>query len=97
MMMVKPLIHPIVHAHTSWLQRKKIANLQVTLKLHMQFYNRISSLQRSPNKNWHAHYSLHTRSMATNASMSQGEFTRDLGMCVFLASVAGLPQLLKGL
>ena len=41
------------------------------------------------------YYSLHARSMATNASISQGEFTRALGMCVFLASVCP-PQLLKG-
>ena len=36
------------------------------------------------------------RSMATYASISQGEFTRDLGTSVFLASVAHPFQLLKG-
>ena len=36
------------------------------------------------------------QSMATNTSISQGEFTRNLGTCVFLASVVRPPQLLKG-
>ena len=39
------------------------------------------------NENWHVHCSLHACSMATNASMSQGKFTRGLGMCILLASV----------
>ena len=36
-------------------------------------------LQTPRNENWHAHYSLRARSMAINASMSQGQLTRDFG------------------
>ena len=68
-------------------------DLQGTLKLHMWLYNRISRLQKPHSKNWHAHYALCPCCMATNASKSHGEFTRDLSMCVFLASVACPPQL----
>ena len=32
--------------------------------------------------------------MATNASMSQGEFTRDLDTCILFASVVGFLHLL---
>ena len=52
---VKPLLHSIVHARTSWLQ-KKSADLQGTLKVHVQFYNRISRSHRPCNENWHAHF-----------------------------------------
>ena len=53
-------------------------------------------LQRPRNENWHANYSRHARSMATNASVSQGGFMRDFGTCIFLANIARPPQLLKG-
>ena len=49
---------------------------------------------RPHNENWHAHYSACMRYMATNAAMSQGKFTRDFGIRVFLASVVGSPHLL---
>ena len=75
--------------------REKSADLQRTLKLYMQLYNRISRSQTPRNENSNANYSLHARSLATNASISQGEFTRDLSTYVFLASVAHPPQLLK--
>ena len=88
----KPLLHPIIRARTSWLQ-KKWANLQGTLKVHLRFYNRISRLQRPRNENWYAHYSLHARSMSTNASMPRGLLTRDLHTCILLASVVGSPHL----
>ena len=41
----------------------------------------------------HANYSLHD---SYNVSISQEDFTRDLGTCVFLANVTRPPQLLKG-
>ena len=91
---LKPLLHPIVCACTSWLQRKKSADLQRTLKLHLRFYNRILRLQTPRIENWHANYSLRARSMARNASISQGELKRDLGMCILLTSVVGSPHLL---
>ena len=34
-------------------------------------------------------------SMTTNAAMHQGECTRGLDMCIFLASAVGSPNLLK--
>ena len=77
----------------SWLQRK---NGLFALKLYVWFYYRISRLQRPRNENWDAHYSLRARSMATNASISQEEFTRHLGTCVFLACVVCPPKLIKG-
>ena len=40
---LKPLLHPIIHAHTSWL-RRKLPDLQGTLKAHLRFYNKISRL-----------------------------------------------------
>ena len=52
-------------------------------------------LQRPRNDNWKAHF-LCTHSMATNASVTQGKFTRGLGTCVFLANVAGAPHSLTG-
>ena len=79
-------VHQGVHVHPGY--REKSADLQGTLKLHMQLYNRMLRLQRSHNEKWHAHCSLRAHSMATYASISQRQFTRDLGMCVFLASVA---------
>ena len=60
-------ISSYMHARPGY--REKLANLQGTLKLHMRFYNRILRLQRPPNENWHAHYSLRACSMATKASM----------------------------
>ena len=56
--------------------RDKLADLQGTLEL----YNRISRLQRPHNENWHVHYCMRARGMATNASISQGVCTRGLGM-----------------
>ena len=47
----------------------------------MQFYNKMSRLQRPRNENCHAHYSLCARSMSTNSSMSQGKLTRGLCKC----------------
>ena len=81
-----------MHVHPGY--REKSADLQGTLKLYMRFYNKISRSQRPRNENWYAHYSLRAQNMATNASMPQGECTRDLGMCIFLASVIGSPHLL---
>ena len=52
--------------------REKLADLQGTHKPHLRFYNRFLRLQTPRNKNWHAHYTLRARSMATNASISQG-------------------------
>ena len=52
--------------------REKFPDLQGTLKLHLLFSNRFLRLQTPRNENWHAHYSLRARSMATNASISQG-------------------------
>ena len=52
--------------------REKSADLQGTLKPHLQFYNRFLRLQGPHNEQWHAHYTLCARSMATNASISQG-------------------------
>ena len=60
-----------------------MADFQGTLKLHVRFYNRISRLRRSRN----ACYSLCVRSLTTHATMSQGQLTRGLGTCVFLADV----------
>ena len=60
------------HVHIRPGYRDKLADLQGTLKLQVQFYNRISRSQRLRSENWHGHYSLHTHGMATNASMSQG-------------------------
>ena len=51
----KPLLHPIIRARTSWLQRKS-ADLQGTLELHLQFYDKISRSHRPCNENWHAHF-----------------------------------------
>ena len=42
-----------------------------------------------------ANHSLLAGNMATNAPISQGKYTRDLGTCIFLASIARPPQLLK--
>ena len=70
--------------------REKLADLQGTLKLHMQFYNRISRLQRPRNKNWHAHYSLNALSMATNASISQGNL-RETRASAFSLLVLHIP------
>ena len=64
-----------------------MADFQGTLKLHVRFYNRISRLRRSRNANRHACYSLCVRSLTTHATMSQGQLTRGLGTCVFLAGV----------
>ena len=72
--------------------REKSANLQGTLQLHVRFYNKISRWQRPHNENWRAHYSLRAHSMSTKASMSQGKFMRDLGMCTFLSSVVRAPH-----
>ena len=52
--------------------REKSADLQGTLKLPLQFYDRISRSHRLCNGNWHAHYFLRARSMAANVSMPQG-------------------------
>ena len=52
--------------------REKSGDLQGTLKVHLQFYDRISRSHRPCNENWHAHYSLRARSMSTNTSMPQG-------------------------
>ena len=71
--------------------REKAADFQGAQKLHMRFYNRISRSQRACNENWHAHYFLRAHSMATNVFLSQGKFTRGLGMCILLASVASAP------
>ena len=51
---------------------EKMADLQMTLKVHLRFYNRISRSHKPCNENWHAHFFLRARSMAINASMSQG-------------------------
>ena len=39
------------------------------------------------------HIILRARSMGTNASMSQGQYKRNLGTCILLASVVGSPHL----
>ena len=89
---LKPLLHPIVRAHIVLVTEKN-----QTLKLNVQFYNRISlRLHRPHNENWHVHYSPHARSMATNTSMSQGKFARGLDTCIILASVTGAPQSYAG-
>ena len=76
---------------------KKSTDLHGALQLHMQFYDKISRSQRASHGNWHARYSLHACSIATNASMCQEKFARGLGMCVFLLSVIVLPHDLKSL
>ena len=82
----------IIHARGPG-YREKPADLQGTLKLHVQFYNRISKSQRPRNEYWYTHYSLHAHSVATNTSMSQGQCTRGLGTCILLASVVAFPHL----
>ena len=57
---LKPLLHPIVRARMSWLQRK-IVYLQGTPKLHLRFYNRISKSHRPRSENWHAQFSACTQ------------------------------------
>ena len=61
-----------MHVRPSY--REKWVNLRKkTLKPNMRLYNRVSRLQRPHNKNY--------GSMAKNASMPQGKFTRGLGKC----------------
>ena len=74
--------------------REKSVDLQGTLKLltQVRFYNRISRSQRPHSENWHAHYSLRARSMATNASMSSMKIYERLGTCVHLASGSSAPH-----
>ena len=79
----KPLLHHIVRARTSWLQRKS-ADLQGTLN-YLRFYNKISRSHRPHNENWHAHFLC-----------LQGYFTRDCRTCILLASVARSPNSLEG-
>ena len=47
--------------------REKLPDLQGTLKVHLRIYNKISSLHRPCNENWHVHYSLRACSMAINS------------------------------
>ena len=62
----------------------------------MRLFNGMSRSEGPHNEKWYAHYSLHARSMVANASISEGKFTRDLGMFIFLACVTGTFHVFTG-
>ena len=79
-----------VHIHNGY--REKSADLQRTLKLHLQFYNRISRLQRLCFESGVHMFLCMLAAWAQMHTYLKGK----LDTCVFLASVACPPQLLKG-
>ena len=55
----------------------------------LYFITKYRGHRKTCHEHWHAHYSVDACNMVTSASMSQGQFMRDLGTCILLASVVG--------